>query len=343
MKKADVSSADVARLCGVSRTTVSFVLNNTPGKSIPLETRNKILETARQLGYSPDVEARNVAKRTRRTIGLVINHSDSIYSDAYILRLIEGMAPVFNKKRCALVLVPLRQRRADYPGIIREYGLDGLMITNARADDEGLRVLTELGLPCVVIGTVEGLDAYQVDIDNETAAFDVCDYLLGLGHRRLALIAHAPLSYFAAEARLAGYRRALESRGVAYDENLVRIADFTEVSGYQAMRSLLESGPAPEALFAGNDAIAYGAIQAIYDSGLRIPQDISVAGFDDDFPSRFLRPALTSLTLPAAALGEHAAAAVISLLEGGEKPARRTVLPTILSIRESCRRAVPQR
>jgi len=336
MRKSEVSSKDIADACGVSRTTVSFVLNNTPGKAIPGETRERILETARSLGYSPDAEARRIAKRTRATIGLVVNHSDSIYSDAYILRLIEGMAPVFNKKRCRLVLLPIRQRETDYGEVVKAHGLDGLMITNARADDKAMRALAGLGLPCVVIGTVEGLDTLQIDIDNEAAAFAVVDYLLSLGHRRVAMIVHASLSYFAATGRLGGYRRALETRGIAFDERLVRVADFTEASGYASAKSILAEESAPEALFAGNDAIAYGAVQAILDAGLRIPDDISIAGFDDDFPSRFLEPALTTMTLPAASLGEHAAAKVIDLLDGIEGVERRTILPTSLSIRDSC-------
>jgi len=340
MKKARVSSADVARLSGVSRTTVSFVLNGTPGKSIPAQTRERVLEAARSLDYSPDAEARLVAKRTTRSVGLVVSHSDSIYSDAYILRLIEGMAPVFNKRRAALVLVPVRQRRADYLQIVREHELDGAIVTNARSDDEGIRSFSGSGLPCLVIGTVDGLDAPQIDIDNEKAAFEACEYLIGLGRRRIAMIVHASLDYSAAAARLRGYRAALEERGAGFDESLVRTADFTEASGYAAMRSLLELRPAPDAVFAGNDAIAYGAFQCILDAGLSIPGDVSIMGFDDDYPSRFLQPALTTVTLPAAALGEKAASTIIDMLEGKSAPARRIVLPTRLSIRDSCSRAV---
>jgi LacI family transcriptional regulator len=338
MRKLKASASDVARLSGVSRTTVSFVLNETPGKSIPEETRERVLEAARNLEYSPDPEAVSMAKRMRSTVGLVINHSDSIYSDAYILRLIEGMAPVFNKRRSALVLVPVRQRRTDYREVVREHGLDGILITNTRADDEGIHSFAGSGLPCVVIGTVEGIETCQIDIDNESAAFEVCEYLLGLGHRRIAFIAHASLDYFAASKRLAGYRRALSERGIAEEKSLIRVADFTEASGYAAMRSILEEGGRLDAVFAGNDAIAYGAIQGILDSGLRIPDDVSIAGFDDDFPSRFLQPALTSMTLPAALLGQKAATTVIDLIEGKELPKQRIVIPARLSIRDSCKR-----
>jgi LacI family transcriptional regulator len=338
MRKSKVSSSDVARLSGVSRTTVSFVLNETPGKNISEETRARVLEAARRLEYSPDEEAVSMAKRTRSTVGLIISHSNSIYSDAYILRLIEGMAPVFNKRRTALVLVPVRQRKTDYLEIVREHGLDGVLIMNARADDEGITSFAGADLPCVVIGTVEGIDVSQIDIDNEAAAFEVCDYLLGLGHRRIAFIAHASLDYFAAAERLAGYRRALGERGIAEEEALLRVADFTEASGYAAIRSILEGDGRPDAVFAGNDAIAYGAIQGILDSGLRIPDDVSIAGFDDDFPSRFLQPALTSMTLPAASLGQKAASTVIDILDGIEPPPGRIILPARLSIRDSCRR-----
>lgn len=335
MNKAGFSSAEVARQAGVSRTTVSFVLNNTPGKVIPEETRQRILEVARSLDYRPDMAARRVAKATRRNIGLAIGHSGSIYSDAYVLRLLEGIAPVFNKRRCRLVLVPLGEEQAVDRGLAARHGLDGILVTNLRQGTGTAASMEDPGVPMVAIGVVGDPGVCQIDIDNRQAAQAAVDHLLGLGHRRVAMIVHAPLVYDAAQARLAGYEGALRAARLGPDDRLVRVADFSEESGRLAMRDLLTGQTRPSAVFAGNDAIAWGAMRAIGEAGLRIPEDISLVGFDDDFPSRFLQPALTTVTVPATSLGERAARMLIDLVEGREPAQRHVLVPVALTVRES--------
>ena len=337
MQKRKVSSKDVADAAGVSRTTVSFVLNAVPGKTIPEETRRRILEAAATLGYEPDEEAARLAKSSRRVVALAVRHSSSIYSDAYILRLIEGMAPVLNRRRCGFVLVPCPST-VPGPGIVtlvREAGADGVVITNALEDDAGVPALAEAGIPSLVIGTVKA-EAWQLDIDNEEAAMATASYLASLGHRRIGMIVHAPAAYSAAAARLSGFRKAMAAAGLPESDCPVRWADFSEESGRSAMASLLSLARPPSAVFAGNDAVAYGAMQAAREAGLSIPRDISIAGFDDDFPSRYVHPALTSMTLPASALGERAAGMIMDLMEGRKPELRRTLLPTQLSVRDSC-------
>ena len=329
MKKRNVSSRDVAAAAGVSRTTVSFVLNATPGKVIPEETRQRVLDAAESLGYRPDMDAARLAKSTRYMVALAVRHSTSIYSDAYILRLIEGMAPVLNRRRCGFVLIPCGDDSAcaDIVGPILAAGADGAVITNTLENDAGVPALAEAGIPAIVIGTVRG-EAWQIDIDNESAAYDTASYLASLGHQKIGMIVHAPPEYHAATARLAGFRRAMDEAGLAADSCPVYWADFTEESGRLAMASLLAQKPAPTAVFAGNDAIAYGALQAIREAGLSVPDDISIAGFDDDFPSRYVFPPLTTMTLPAAALGERAAEMIVDLIGGKNPPERSTILKT---------------
>lgn len=301
MQRQRVSSKDVADAAGVSRTTVSFVLNAVPGKTIPEETRTRILQAAARLGYQPDEEAARLAKSSSRTVALAVRHSSSIYSDAYILRLIEGMAPVLNKRRCRFVLVPCRSSAAslDIVRLVRDAGADGVVITNALEDDAGVPALAAAGIPALVIGTVKA-DTWQLDIDNEEAARVAAGHLVSLGHRRVGMIAHAPAEYSAAAARLSGFRKAMADAGIAEGDCPVRWADFSEESGRLAMAELLLAGPRPSAVFAGNDAVAYGALQAIAEAGLSVPRDISIIGFDDDFPSRYVNPPLTTMTLPAA-------------------------------------------
>ncbi len=330
---------DVAKKAGVSRTTVSFVLNNTPGKHITEKTRQRVLKEASDLNYIPSEEAQNLAKIRHHSIGLFIFHSHSMFSDAYITRVIEGLTPVLNKNRFQLVLQPLKLRQANYLQLAENDKVDGVIILNTHDNDQGLSDIAESGFPLVVIGTIANRVITQIDIDNRKAASVVMNYLIELGHTKIAMIVHAPPIYFAARERLESYKQVLKNTGIEFRDEFVKEADFSEESGYKAMQEILALKDKPSVIFAGNDIIAYGAIRAIKDAGLSIPEDISVVGFDDDFLSRYLNPPLTTMTLPAAGLAEVAAKCLIEILTGGllKKP-QQILLPTHLSIRESCRR-----
>jgi len=229
-------------------------------------------------------------------------------------------------------------------------------------NDGGIAELQAAEVPLVVIGTMADPSVYQVDIDNRIAAEEMTAHLIELGHRRIAMVVHAPLLFHAANERLAGYRSALKRARLPFHEDLVKVADFTEESGELAMQRLLTSGERPTAVFAGNDLIAYGAYKAIRDRGLSIPDDISVVGFDDDYLSRYLNPPLTTMSLPAAGLGSIAAGLVAQQIVAadaarrqpgaGDAPAatadgasasKQTILPTRIAIRGSTRKLQRQR
>ncbi len=339
MEKRTVSALDVAKRAGVSRTTVSFVLNNTPGKHISENTRQKVLKAASELNYIPNETARNLAMIRHYSIGLFICHSQSVYSDAYIIKMIEGMAPVLNKNRFRLVLQPLKVLQENYLQLAEQDNIDGIILLNTHDDDKGLAEIIAAGFPLVVIGSLSNKDIFQVDIDNEEAAREVVSYLADLGHKKIAVITNASLVYYAPRDRLAAYREALLAAGLPIRENWVKVGDFSEESGYRAMQELLAEPDRPTAVFAGNDVIAYGAIKAIKDADLKIPGDISIAGFDDDYLSRYLNPPLTTMTLPAAGLGAEAARLLIDQLTGqAPEEARQLFLPTHFSIRQTCKR-----
>ncbi len=336
MKAHRASAADVGRAAGVSRTTVSFVLNNSPGKTIPMETRRKVLSTARALGYIPDEKARSVAMIKHHSIGFFIPHSGYISSDAYIIRVIEGMTPVLNKARFQLVLQPLKLRQMNYLPLARQDGVDGIILMNTHDGDRGLSAVVSARFPLVVIGTLSRPGICQIDIDNRSASSSVVEYLVSLGHREIGMIVHAPRTYYAAGSRLDGFRSAMTRAGLSVRTAWVRDANLSEESGYRAMREILAARRRPTAVFAGNDVVAYGAMQAIKDAGLAIPADISIAGFDDDLPSRYVNPPLTTISSPAAGLGAEAARLLISLLKGRTVPERPSLLPAALAVRASC-------
>ncbi|MFW5683547.1 MAG: LacI family DNA-binding transcriptional regulator [Spirochaetota bacterium] len=335
-RRARVSASDVAREAGVSRTTVSFVLNNTPGKSITETTRQRVLAVAARLGYTPNESAQRLARTRNRCIGLFICHSQFLYSDAFITRAMEGMSQAANRLRARLIVQPVSLRQTSYLSIARRDEVDGIVLINTHGDDPGLGELADERFPTVSMDYIDSIAIDQVYVDNEAAAHEIVQHLTELGHRRIAMIAHAPPLFFASRARIAGYSRALADVGVEYDPAIVRHADFSERSGYDRMIELMETDDEFTAVFAANDVVAYGAMQALLHSERRIPQDVSLVGMDDDYMSRFLSPPLTTMALPAAGHGSAAVEVLMERIEGelGPPPVHR-LLKAHISIRQS--------
>lgn len=339
MRRKAVSAEDVATACGVSRTTVSFVLNNTPGKRISEETRQKVLKAAEELNYTPNPQARKLALLRKFSIGFFICHPQSIFSDAFIPRLIDGISQKLNRYRVRLVLQPVKLKQSNYFELAKEEDIDGIILINTHDKDEGLKELVERHFPVVVIGRVGDSRIVQVDIDNRGSAKKAVDYLIFLGHKRVAIITHASTIYYAARHRFEGYLQAIRSAGIEVNPELIKTGDFTEESGYRAMEELLDLQKRPTAVFAGNDVIAYGAIKAIKDRGLKIPEDISIVGFDDDYLSRYLNPPLTTVAVPAGGLGSEAAILLINMIENPESiRSHLKILPSHFSLRGSCKK-----
>ena len=338
MKRKYISALDVAKVCGVSRTTVSFVLNNTPGKKISEETRQKVLKISQELNYIPNPQARKLALTRHFSIGFFICHPQSIFSDAFIPKLIEGIAQRLNKYRIRLVLQPVKLKQSNYFELARNEDIDGIILINTHDRDEGLKYLIEKKFPLVVIGKITDERVVQIDIDNSKSAREAVEYLINLGHTNIAMITHASTIYCAAHDRFEGYLKAIRSSGIKLDQDLIKTGNFTEDSGYQAMSELLDLTKRPTAVFTGNDVIAYGAIKAIKDRGLKIPDDISIIGFDDDYLSRYLNPPLTTVAVPAEGLGSEAATLLMKMIEINSliKPQRK-ILHSHFFIRESCR------
>lgn len=340
MKRSRVSAADVAEEARVSRTTVSFVLNNTPGKHISEGTRQRVLEAAARLGYEPNQDARRLAMLRNRSIGLFICHSQYVYTDAFIVRTIEGMSQAVNRHRVQLVIQPLSLREQSYLKLAERDEVDGIILINTHENDPALSEVVEAGFPAVSLDYLENTAINQVYVDNRAAGKEIVDYLITLGHRRIAMITHAPVVFSASKMRLHGYHDAMAASGLEVPEGYVTYGDFSEESGYQAMLGLLKLPEPPTAVFAGNDVVAYGAMTAIKETQRTIPDDISLVGFDDDYLSRYLNPPLTTMALPAAGMGSAAAALLVDRLDRNATASKphKHVLPTHISIRGSCRR-----
>lgn len=333
------TSADVAARAGVSRTTVSFVLNDRPGMSISPTTRRRVLDAAAELGYHPHASARGLAGGKSHMIGLVLRQSaEQVAGDAALVEALRGLAAAARTAGFRVMVEPLDPADGTYEALLRAQHADGIVVSGPRVDDAGLVALAHDGFPIVLQGSLPGIDAPSVDVDNESGARSAVEHLIGLGWRRIGCITNAPLAYTAAQERLAGYRAALADAGIPFDDRLVAEADFDAGSGHRAMAQLLSSGGPLEAVFVASDVVAFGAIAAIREAGLRVPDDLSLVGFDDIPLAAFFDPPLTTVRLPAYDLGMAAGTALLDRVAGKPVP-DRTLLPTELIVRSSTARS----
>ena len=333
------TSADVAARAGVSRTTVSFVLNERVDVKIPRETRQRVVEAAAELGYSPNVSARRLAGGRSHVIALVLRQSpEQVASDAVLAETLRGLSSAARAGGFRVMVELLEPDGADssYSALLRAQHADGLIISGPRSDDPSLRELVRDEFPVVIQGSLADVRVQSVDVDNVAGARGAVEHLLALGHRRIACITNARLVYTAAQERLAGYTQALTSAGIRIERELIAEADFDAPSGHVAMAELI-GRTTFDAAFVASDVVALGAIGALREAGLKVPDDVSIVGFDDIPLAAYFDPPLTTVRLPAFELGQAAGLALMERLADRANP-HRTLLPTELILRGSTSR-----
>ena len=341
MPKTRVTSQDVADLAGVSRTTVSFVLNDVKGLNISAETRQRVRNAAETLNYVPDSRAQALASRRAKAIGLIMTRSPHhIASDTFLPQIIGGLIEIIREHRLRLLIefVEVEHQDRAYLELARAKHIDGMILFTPRLDDVGLKKLEEVDIPTVMMGEIAGSNLYSVDVNNRSASKMAVQYLLELGHTQIACITNAPPSYAAAPDRVQGYKDALLNAGITPDDNLIRYADFDPQSGYEQMKSLMASGKNYTAVFAASDNVAMGVKSALRDGNLRIPEDISLVGFDDIPWAQYADPPLTTVHIDAQDLARRACQVLMDLLQGKEIESKQQTVDTHLVVRKSCRR-----
>ncbi len=334
-----VTSKDVARLAGVSRTTVSLVLNDVPHARIAPETRRRVLEAARQLGYRPNAAARSLVRQQAMTLGLILCHPPAhVYTDPFLPQVLLGITGALQKTEYRLLLETVAEPslREDYLDLAREKRIDGFILSGPRVDDVALRELHKEGIPIVLLGHLPDVAIPSVDVDNVRAAYTAVTHLIRLGHRRIGMITNGPLHYTASQERLNGYRQGLAKYNIPFEPDLVVEGHFTAESGEEAMRRLLTVRPRPTAVFVASDTVALGALVTLRQAGIRVPEDMALVGFDDIPLAAYVDPPLTTVRLPAYELGREAARLLLTLVAGESPPSSRTVLSTALVVRASC-------
>ena len=332
---------EVALRAGVSRTTVSFVLNDLRNKGISETTRQKVLDAASDLGYQPNAAARMLAGGSTGTIAVVIASADHLLYDAYLPRLLCTI-----NDRCHRhgykVLLESADEQLERPGafmdLVRSKSIDGLIVANMRSvDGQYVRQLSEQGFPIVVPGN--GIDPFFsrcASKSDEKSAYIATRHLVDLGHRRIAHIAFASKVFEVVIQRRAGYEQALMDGGLSPDPKLVAYGNISAESGYIAMKQLLKRTRDFTALFAGNDTVAFGAMRALDEAGLKIPTDVAVVGFDDVPLAAYVNPPLTTLRTDPIVQGEGAVELLMAQISGEPYERLEEGYATELVIRKSC-------
>jgi LacI family transcriptional regulator len=338
-----VTSKQVAKLAGVSQTTVSFVLNNVEGANISEETRQRVFEAARELNYVPDTAAQSLVRGRTNNIALVLMQPhQQVFIDEFIPSILTGINQVTREKgfRILVELVEDGTTSDVYINLLHSKEAAGIIVyVNVPTEADVMRIVhhTQTGLPIVSLSDIHS-EIYSVNVDKLGGVRQVMKHLTRLGHRRIACISYAPENTNPhAQDRLYVYRRVLETASIPYDESLVRYGAYDPETGYEAMKSLLESSsPLPTAVYAMNDVMAFGALRAIQEHGLRVPDDIAIIGFDDIRLAQYANPPLTTVREPDVEHGRRAAEMLIALINGETPKEKHIKLATRLVVRDSC-------
>lgn len=312
---------DVSRLAGVSTKTVSRVLNGEP--HVSKDVRERVRAAADTLNYHPNMMARALVQRRSHLIGLVYENP----SPSYVVELQKGVIHRLRSERYRLVVIPVMsvaERAGEVVGLLRSAALDGVVLAPPASDN--LRILTDLaaaGIRCARIAPTRQIDAApSLVLDDVAAACDIANYLIGLGHRDIAIIKGDP-THASVEARLLGYAQAFHAAGLPLPMDRIEQGLFTRDSGHAAAQRLLAGEKRPTAILAQNDDMAVGALIAARERGLSVPGDLSIVGFDDSEVSRITWPPITTVRQPVFEMAVDAADLVVAQLEGKPFDGRR--------------------
>ncbi|MEO6510429.1 MAG: LacI family DNA-binding transcriptional regulator [Nocardioides sp.] len=310
----------MAREAGVSRGAVSFALNDRPG--VADATRDRIRAVASELGFTPSHRARALSASRALTVGLVIaRQPETLSADPFFPAFIAGVEKAIATRGQALLLqvVPDQDsERASYETLAANGRVDGVFLTDLRVDDPRPALLASLGLPAVVIAPtpVEG-PWPVVAVDDRPGIAAAVDHLMELGHRRIAHVG-GPMEFVHSRSRQMAWADALAGAGL--DESPCVWSDFSPSGGARATQELLDLADPPTAIVFANDLMAIAGAASAQERGLRVPEDLSVTGFDDTAISGYLRPPLTTVRTDAVAWGSAAAECLLSLVDGGTAP-----------------------
>lgn len=321
---------EVAKLAGVSKATVSRVLNKRP---VNEETRRKVMNAIRELNYQPNAQARGLSLRQARIIGLIAPDFQGVFYGPVVM----GIEQVLQRNDFNLIVSRVQSKEYQLAKMLKEKKVDGLIIaTPRRIGEKAILALKKDNFPIVVIDGNVGEQVSSVEINSYLGAFQATEHLIKLGHTRIGVIS-GPSSYKEIQERLLGYKDALQKYNLPFEQELVSEGgDYLLASGEREMAGLLALPSPPTAVFAFSDLMAIGAIHCLLKKGLSVPKDMAVVGFDDSFVAQTFYPPLTTVRQPMLEMGVVAARKMLAMLSGEETEVTHVVLQTSLVVRASC-------
>ncbi len=326
-----ISIEDVAKLAGVSITTVSRVINKIP--TVKEKHRIKVLDAVKQLKFQPSVFAQRLATGKSNVVALIIPRYEGVFYSFYALELIRGIGTL-----CAALKLDLLLHLTDTRTTLNLKGAGGIIFADLIGNRHQLEDALAGGIPCVVINNyVEDLEVSCIAVDNAGSAFNAVDYLIGLGHKKIAHIT-GDLVTQAAQARLEGYKRALKKNNLEVRQDYIFKTDYSRGQARMAAENLINMPDPATCVFVASDSMALEAMAVARELGKDIPRDLSIIGFDDN-PSGLYGPvALTTVRQPLIKMAEEGVKELNSLMNLGHKSARikKVLLPAELVIRDSC-------
>jgi LacI family transcriptional regulator len=328
-----VKLEDVAAAAGVDKSTASRVLNNSTPNRVGAQTRERILAIAAELGYTPNPLARGLRTSRTYTLGIAVPQLEN----PVFAQIIAGAAATARDGGYSLVISLVEQLQGEpdvYEKLAKSNHVDGLLVATLEEDGVLRKALERASVPFVVVNRkLRGVDTC-VAFDSFEAARASTEYLISLGHRRIAHLA-GRLNGYNGTGRLAGYRAALEAAGIEPDPKLVFAAGYTLEGGEQAARTMLASRTRPTAILAATVLSAAGALKALHSAGVDVPGEMSVMSIHDAALAEMLHPPLTAMRLPTRQMGVSATKGLIDLIEGRATTVQHVLPPEELRVRAS--------
>jgi LacI family repressor for deo operon, udp, cdd, tsx, nupC, and nupG len=324
--------SDVAKLANVSPATVSRVLSNPD--LVSKETREKVLNVINQVNYKPHIVARQFRTKETKIILVVVPDITS----AFFSKVLRGIEHVAINNGYQVILGDTEndtERESEYINLLLQKQADGMVLLTARLDKTKLEEISDHFPMVLACEYMDGLNVPTVSIDNISSARKATEHLIRLGHTKIAHIT-GPINVILSRDRMRGYQQAMMSHDIEIDSAYIQEGDFTFESGYNQMLKLLAFENPPTAVFAFNDEMAMGAVKAAKDSGLNVPEDLAVVGFDNIKMSSVIEPNLTTINQPKYEIGKKAMELLLKLINGESIKKKKFVMRDELVIRESC-------
>ncbi|MBE4592261.1 LacI family transcriptional regulator [Vibrio navarrensis] len=324
---------DVCKLAGVSKATVSRVLNETG--QVKAQTREAVLAAMQQLGYQPNSLAQALATNTTNSIGLVLPHFESSYFGSILFEAEQG-AQKAGKKLLVVNSKNSEQGEKEAVATLAAQRCDAVLLYSRHlSQDELVSLQQKIQRPLLILNRrLTTPHLYSFGLDQQQVTSLAMEHLLSLGHRQIACIA-SPLQSETGKIRFQGYQKALQDKGIAVSTDLVIESNNTLAGGYEAMNKLLQTAETFTAVFVSNDDMALGAIRALYDHGKKVPSDIAIIGIDNEPAAAYAIPSLSTVSLPIITLSKDATLCALKLANKETVPVEHRVYQSELVIRES--------